>query len=304
MKYQIVRMQKIKSSVSVARSLQHAFRDRETPNANKDLTPANDHMGAQTSKEAMALYKDRLPPKIRKNGVVAIEFLITASPEIMKELPEEAQDAYFQDSLKWLQDKHGVENVVYAGIHRDETTPHMYAYVVPLDGKGKLNCRSFYGERDALSKMQDDFHQKVGQRFGLDRGIKGSKAKHQDIKRYYSELNSAKKQDSKEFQAQDVVSKVLKKGFFTKIIEGNEEIADRLNKQIEPQAAVKLALTKEVKRREIAEVAAVAAQKNVARLSETATATRKKLVGISDKDLEELQLQKQLAKSQKKGVRR
>ena len=40
---------------------------------------------------------------------------------------------YFRDSLEWLKQRHGAENVVYAGIHRDETTPHMYAYVVPRD---------------------------------------------------------------------------------------------------------------------------------------------------------------------------
>ena len=47
--------------------------------------------------------------------------------------PKSEQDAYFRDSLEWLKQRHGAENVVYAGIHRDETTPHMYAYVVPRD---------------------------------------------------------------------------------------------------------------------------------------------------------------------------
>ena len=37
----------------------------------------------------------------------------------------EEQDAYFRDALDWLKGRHGAENVVYAGIHRDETTPHL-----------------------------------------------------------------------------------------------------------------------------------------------------------------------------------
>ncbi|WP_252513350.1 plasmid recombination protein [Acinetobacter nosocomialis] len=28
-------------------------------------------------------------------------------------------------------------------MHRDETTPHLVAYVVPIDSKGNLNCREF-----------------------------------------------------------------------------------------------------------------------------------------------------------------
>ena len=52
----------------------------------------------------------------------------------------------FNDALKWLRERHGGSNVVYAGIHRDETTPHMYAYVVPLDeATGRLNCRKWLG---------------------------------------------------------------------------------------------------------------------------------------------------------------
>ena len=55
-----------------------------------------------------------------------------------------SQDAYFRDALDWLKNKHGAENVVYAGIHRDETTPHMYAYVVPRVGKSST-VGSFWG---------------------------------------------------------------------------------------------------------------------------------------------------------------
>ena len=65
------------------------------------------------------------------------------------------------------------ENLIYAGIHRDETTPHLYAYVVPIDPQGKLNCRHFLGGAKALSQMQTDFAEQVGQRHGLQRGSKG-----------------------------------------------------------------------------------------------------------------------------------
>lgn len=76
------------------------------------------------------------------------------------------------------------------GIHRDESTPHMYAYIVPIDPKGKLNARHFLGECNALSKMQTDFYENVGKDHGLERGIEKSKAKHVDIKSYYARVNA------------------------------------------------------------------------------------------------------------------
>ena len=72
----------------------------------------------------MAAFRSRLPESFRKDAVQAVEYLITASPEAMQGKPKSEQDAYFRDSLEWLKQRHGAENVVYAGIHwgRDDTT--------------------------------------------------------------------------------------------------------------------------------------------------------------------------------------
>jgi hypothetical protein len=123
--------------------------------------------------------------------VLAIEYLVTASPESMASKDRPGQDAYFADALAWLKAKHGAENVVHAGIHRDETTPHMYAYVVPRVGD-KLNCRAFLGGAKALSAMQTDFAQRVGRPHGLERGLEGSKARHTTVQAYYARVNGVK----------------------------------------------------------------------------------------------------------------
>lgn len=191
MGFAILRVQKLKSGHAVRRSLQHAFRERETKNADPARLHENTHTGATNSRQALASLKARLPEKVRKNAVLAIEFLITGSPEDMHSKTREQQDAYLADALQWLQQRHGVENVIYAGIHRDETTPHLYAYVVPIDPKGKLNCRHFLGAADALSNMQTDFAEAVGSKHELQRGLKGSKALHVPIKQYYARVNAA-----------------------------------------------------------------------------------------------------------------
>ena len=191
-KYAILRTQKLKATGAVWRSLKHAFREQPTPNADPAKAAQNAHLGANSAAEAMQRVRDRLPEKRRKDAVLAIEYLITASPEAMQELGGQGRDAYFNDALKWLRERHGGANVVYAGIHRDETTPHMYAYVVPLDeATGRLNARKWLGGAAALSEMQTEFAQVVGARHGLERGIKGSRAKHERVKRHYGLVNQA-----------------------------------------------------------------------------------------------------------------
>ena len=193
MGYAILRTQKLKSGIAVRRSLTHAFRERETPNADASRTPNNTHIGAVNVDEVLAKFNERLATqdKVRKNAVLAVEYLITASPEDMNGKTRQQQDAYFRDALKWLEEKHGKVNVVYAGIHRDEQTPHMYAYVVPIDQGGKLNCRSFLGGAKALNQMQTEFAQEVGQQHGLRRGIEGSKARHVSVQQYYNRVSKA-----------------------------------------------------------------------------------------------------------------
>lgn len=122
--------------------------------------------------------------------MLCIEYLITASSEALHGRTREEQDAYFNDALAWLRERHGEVNVVCACIHRDETTPHVHAYVVPLDSRGKLNCRSFLGGASALREMQTVFAERVATRHGLERGVDGSRARHQNVRRFYGRLEA------------------------------------------------------------------------------------------------------------------
>ena len=189
--YAILRTQKLKAVQAVRRSLMHAFRDMDTPNADPARTADNAHIGATSTEKALERFRLLLNTQkhVRKNGVLAIEYLMTGSPESMGAMDRESQDAYFRDALSWLKNRHGEENVFYAGIHRDESTPHMYAYVVPIDEKGKLNCSAYLGNAKALSAMQSDYASIVGLRHGLVRGIEGSKSKHERVRRHYAVIN-------------------------------------------------------------------------------------------------------------------
>lgn len=185
MAYAILRTAKLKSFGEIGGSLSHNYRTRFTPNADQRKTPENQHQ-LQTSSEAMNSIKNRLPEKIRKNAVLCIEYLITASPE-WSGWGTDQEKEFFKRSLEFLKVKHGAKNVITISIHRDETTPHLIAYVVPIDPKSKLNARHFLGGRHKLSQMQTSFAEEV-QNLGLERGLEGSKAEHTTIKKYYAEI--------------------------------------------------------------------------------------------------------------------
>lgn len=250
MGYAILRTEKLKSPVAVRRAMKHAFRAQDTPNADPARTPENTHIGAHSVDEGMAAFNAALPEKYRKNAVLAVEYLFATSPEDMKAKSRTEQDAYFSDALAWLKDKHGAENVVYAGIHRDETSPHMYAYVVPKDpDTGTLNCRRFLGGSKALNEMQTDFAAKVGQRHGLQRGIEGSKARHTTVQQYYAALNRPEHTHA----TPDLVeTKVLKKHLFSTDYETPETVAARVKKHYDP--AIKEASTARLQARRAAEM--------------------------------------------------
>ena len=217
MSYAILRVAKLKTFGQIGGSLSHTFRTRDTPNADPARTPLNEHHGPQTPAEIQAAFKEILPEKRRSDAVLGLEYLITFSPEFAQ-----ANDgaAYFEKARAWLVERHGAENVVSTHVHRDETTPHMVAYVCPMKD-GRLRSTAFIGGPQMLSEMQTDFAQAVGREFGLERGVEGSNAKHQTIREYYARVNeaplAAKVEFPKEREKRGVVGKETDEEFATRV---------------------------------------------------------------------------------------
>ena len=188
--FAILRCAKIKTMGNMGASLQHTFRERDTLNADTRRTPDNTVLvGGDNSRAVLEAWKDRAPEKIRSNAVHGLEYFVGGSPEALKAMSRQEQDAYFSDALDWLKARHGAENVLSAVLHRDETTPHMTVMTIPLDERGKLNARAIVGSREGLSAMQTDFAERVGKVHGLERGLQGSPARHERVQRAYAHLS-------------------------------------------------------------------------------------------------------------------
>lgn len=194
MNYAILRTKKLKSFGAVARSARHTFREQPTPNANPAELARNRTVGAIGAVPLLEAMRGRLPDKRRSDAVLCIEYLVTASPEVFKRHGGRLDDlgnGYFRDALAWLKARHGADNVVSATIHLDESTPHLVAYVVPRTEDGRLSCREFLGGPAKMRAMQDSFHAACGMERGLERGVMGSKAKHEAVSAFYSAMISA-----------------------------------------------------------------------------------------------------------------
>ena len=139
--YAILRTAKLKTMGNIAGSIAHNFRTIRTPNADPNRTEDNLHTVEDPEAVKQAI-KDRLPEKRRSDAVLCIEYLVTASPE-WEGWGTDKEVEFFERAGQWLIDKHGKENIAGMSIHMDETTPHLVAYVVPIDQRGKLNCKEF-----------------------------------------------------------------------------------------------------------------------------------------------------------------
>lgn len=230
MAYAIMRAKKLANMGSVAASMQHCFRERETHNADQERTPDNQHLVAKSTDEAMGKLRALLPEKRRKDAVLAVEYVMTASPEWFAQATPEQEKAFFQRSLQWLADKYGADRIITASIHRDEATPHLSAFVVPLTQDKRLSAKEFIGSRDKMRADQSTYAGCVAD-LGLERGIEGSKATHQTIQQHYAALERGVKPLAT-ITPKAVEPRVLRKGLFSSDVETPEAVAERLSKAV------------------------------------------------------------------------
>lgn len=191
-KYGIMRFEKLKELISVARVMKHIFREQDTPNAAPGLSNLNESLfknGPNSTQTAVRRLKNRLgkmdkPP--RKNAVLAVEAIFTASPEAMIELSVQERRAYFRDCVRWIAEMVGMENMVAGVIHRDEKTEHCHVVFTAIPkGENSLNCRKLIGgHKNRASELQDDFFNRVASKHGFARGRKGSRVSHQSLREY------------------------------------------------------------------------------------------------------------------------
>ncbi len=226
----VCKIQKIKSWGMLKGNEAHTARERDTPNANPEVTNIR-IIGDSSNLDLATLVRHAIgSQKIRSNAVLAVEMLLSASASYFRpNAPQEAGaydkqrlDNFVEATVNWLHSS-WEERVVRAELHLDEITPHIHAYIVPLDERGKLNCRALFGGKIKLSELQDSFGRAV-EHLGISRGIKGSKATYTTLKKYYAAVN----QDSQLINLERFLPKV-------KMSESSEEYRQRIIQILNPE---------------------------------------------------------------------
>lgn len=143
-----------------------------------------------------------LKRKLRSDAIYMNSFVLTSDKEFFTELPLAAEKEFFKDCVKFFADKYGAENIISAVVHRDETTPHLHLNLVPITN-GKLCSKDLY-DRKKLSELQTEFYEKVGKKWGLERGKLKSGAKHLTASEYKAQkIVDEAKQQAEKMQAEN-----------------------------------------------------------------------------------------------------
>ena len=205
MPYAILRSQKRKAG-SVAACERHNERKKEAYKSNPDIdmecSKYNYHLvppPRYTYKKEINRMVQEAGCKVRKDSVMMVETLITASPEFMNSLPPEEQKAYFAMALDFIAERVGKQNILSAVVHMDEKTPHMHLCFVPLTEDGRLSAKDIMGNKKKLTWWQDEFWKHMVKKFpDLERGESASLTGRDHIPpRVFKEMTRLTKQKEK-----------------------------------------------------------------------------------------------------------
>lgn len=192
MSFAVIHMKKLKSQDLKGIQI-HNQREKQS-HSNFDIDRSRSHLNYDLLNDTRIDYPDRIQKeidarytgtkKIRKDAVKLCSFLVTSDKEFFDGLYPEEEKRYFQETLAFLQERYGKENILYAMVHKDEKTPHMHVGMVPITPDGKLAAKEFFGKRSELQQLQDRFHEHIVQAgFSLERGV-SSDRKHVEPKRF------------------------------------------------------------------------------------------------------------------------
>ena len=176
---------------------------------NRELVQFPDGVADRTGAISHRIRTAGIRRKITPDQVRAIRIVLSGTHEDMIKMQDEGRlGEWCDDNLQWLHRTFGKENTVSAVLHMDEHTPHIHATVVPIvtgerrkarkkQAEGK---RTYRKEANAVRLCADDlltrerlvaYHDSYAAamaKYGLQRGVRGSDARHTTTAQYYRDM--------------------------------------------------------------------------------------------------------------------
>lgn len=185
MGYGICRVQKVKAAAVGSMQYHNDRLPGEHSNPNIDHSKLGDNAEFIKHGSYRAEVNDRIERfrksdrKVRKDAVVLVEGVMTASPEFFEGKSRDEVMAFFRDGFDFVKSEVGEGNMVHFTVHMDESTPHAHFGFTPIKD-GTLSWKNYFDGRDALRGWQDRFFEKVSKPWGLERGEKDTGRTHKD----------------------------------------------------------------------------------------------------------------------------
>ena len=132
----------------------------------------------------------------KSKSVVADELMFTATHKFFNNMSSDEILEWANTCMDFVYNDLGYikEQVLHATLHLDEKTPHIHCVVVPLVKKldkrtnterYTISKKQYIRDNIHLSELQDVYNVRLREKgYELERGIKGSNAKHQKVKEF------------------------------------------------------------------------------------------------------------------------
>ena len=208
--FAVLRVKKLKSKAEIVRCDNHNTRTSVVNHASTKKHLTKHLLGNGCLFDSVEERIKSTGAKTRVDSVLALEIVLSASPEYFRpDNPGEPgtfdnarTKAWVRNTMEYARSKWG-DNLVAADLHLDESTPHIHVVVVPVATKKRkkrgrdeyyeqsiLDANGMFG-RKALINMQTEYAHCL-KPLGIRRGLRGSLAKHQDVKSFYRLVNESK----------------------------------------------------------------------------------------------------------------
>lgn len=194
------------TTAHIERSVIPKNADPTRTHLNRQLIEYPDGVNDRSAAIQRRLEEANLTRKIGSNQVRAIRINVSGTPEDMERIEREGRlDEWCADNLRYFRDTFGAENIVSAHLHMDEKTPHIHLTLVPIvEGERKRRKREEQAKKryrkkpantvrlcadDIMTRLKlksyQDSYAVAMAKYGMQRGIDGSEARHKSTQQYY-----------------------------------------------------------------------------------------------------------------------
>lgn len=200
----VARMQKMKAEnlIGIGNHNQRKTKNHSNPDIDTSLSELNYDLVNRTDNykkdiENFINENKSTTRAVRKDAVLINEWIITSDRKFFENLSDEDTKKFFITAKEYFAENFGEENIRYATVHLDESTPHLHMGIVPFDKDKKLSAKRVFN-REALRNVQEDLPKHLQEKgFDIKRGLEGSDRKNLTVPEF-KELKEKEKEIEKE----------------------------------------------------------------------------------------------------------